>query len=336
MANDNDPCRARHRRFPRRRLRAPRAVSPATAAALAERLERVLRCEYDAGVPPDKRPRAPKGEAPLGFSGERRGAKTLQLINVWKCDRRFARLARSPALGRIVAELAGWASGARLAQDQVWAKPPGAPPLVFHRDSPYFDFVPDDVVTVWVALDAMAPELGARVRARQPLGRRPLRQRGAILRQRPLRAGALGGRARGRRRVGRGASSRWRAARRRLQHNDGHVARSGANESASSPRRGVGITLCRQAKFKPTVGKLWCRSGRRQRRAARGLLPVGSPRQPSYLDVRISAPRSRRPGRPAAGAPRRARCRRSGALTGPATRRRRGCPGCSSRGRGRP
>ena len=32
--------------------------------------------------------------------------------------------------------------------DQVWAKPPGAPPLVFHRDSPYFDFAPSDVVTV--------------------------------------------------------------------------------------------------------------------------------------------------------------------------------------------
>ena len=40
-------------------VRLERLISPATAAALAERLERVLRCEYDAGVPPDKRPRAP-------------------------------------------------------------------------------------------------------------------------------------------------------------------------------------------------------------------------------------------------------------------------------------
>ena len=36
----------------------------------------------------------------------------------------------------------------------------GAPPLVFHRDSPYFDFHPSHVVTVWVALDEMHPELG--------------------------------------------------------------------------------------------------------------------------------------------------------------------------------
>ena len=148
----------------------------------------MLRGEYDTGVPPDKRPKVPKGPGALGFSGERRGARTVQMINVWKADSAFAALARSPTLGRLVAQTAGWASGARLAQDQawatdpnpspspsrspsrspnpscsrsrspspspspnpdqVWAKPPGAPPLVFHRDSPYFDFAPSDVVTV--------------------------------------------------------------------------------------------------------------------------------------------------------------------------------------------
>jgi phytanoyl-CoA hydroxylase len=63
-------------------------------------------------------------------------------------------------LGCVVAQLAGWKQGARLAQDQVWAKAPGAAGLVFHRDSPYFMFEPSDVVTVWVALDDMDPELG--------------------------------------------------------------------------------------------------------------------------------------------------------------------------------
>ena len=33
-------------------------------------------------------------------------------------------------------------------------------PLVFHRDSTYFDFDPSDVVTVWLALDDMTPDLG--------------------------------------------------------------------------------------------------------------------------------------------------------------------------------
>ena len=32
--------------------------------------------------------------------------------------------------------------------------------MVFHRDSPYFMFDPDDVVTAWVALDRMDEELG--------------------------------------------------------------------------------------------------------------------------------------------------------------------------------
>jgi ectoine hydroxylase-related dioxygenase (phytanoyl-CoA dioxygenase family) len=42
---------------------------------------------------------------------------------------------------------------------QVWAKPPGASPLVFHRDSAYFDFEPfNQVVTVWVALDDMTDQ----------------------------------------------------------------------------------------------------------------------------------------------------------------------------------
>lgn len=63
-------------------------------------------------------------------------------------------------LANIVAQLAGWEHRARLAQDQVWAKPPGASPLVFHRDSPYFMFHPSDVVTVWFALDDMDAELG--------------------------------------------------------------------------------------------------------------------------------------------------------------------------------
>ena len=39
-------------------------------------------------------------------------------------------------------------------------RPPGAPPLVYHRDSPYFMFTPPDVITVWVALDNMEDEIG--------------------------------------------------------------------------------------------------------------------------------------------------------------------------------
>lgn len=58
-----------------------------------------------------------------------------------------------------MARLGGW-NGARVANDQVWAKPPGAAPITFHRDSTYFDFTPPDVITVWIALDDMTEELG--------------------------------------------------------------------------------------------------------------------------------------------------------------------------------
>ena len=58
-----------------------------------------------------------------------------------------------------MAEVMGW-RGARVANDQAWGKPPGAAALTFHRDSPYFDFVPAAVATVWIALDAMTEELG--------------------------------------------------------------------------------------------------------------------------------------------------------------------------------
>ena len=52
-----------------------------------------------------------------------------------------------PKLGEFVANLMEW-KGSRVAQDQVWAKPPLSSALVFHRDSPYFDFVPADGLTV--------------------------------------------------------------------------------------------------------------------------------------------------------------------------------------------
>jgi ectoine hydroxylase-related dioxygenase (phytanoyl-CoA dioxygenase family) len=164
---------------------------------LNDRLEDILRGTYDRGKAPDKTPRLlkaakiqsscndkcdnlrkitataaePSGTkktkkklapaaGPLGFSGNLQNVKVLQVINVHKADAAFRQFACSMALGKVVAELAGWKDGARLAQDQVWAKPPGAPPLVFHRDAPYFMFEPASVVTVWLALDDMDAELG--------------------------------------------------------------------------------------------------------------------------------------------------------------------------------
>eukprot|EP00913_Durusdinium_trenchii_P019681 g18502.t1 len=90
-----------------------------------------------------------------------RSVRLARLVRTGRRDAqpRFQRVVLSPVLGRLAATLGGW-SGARVAEDQVWIKPPGAGPLVFHRDSPYFDFEPDHVITIWIALDAMTPELG--------------------------------------------------------------------------------------------------------------------------------------------------------------------------------
>ena len=170
----------------------PGVLTSDAVEALNKRLEYVLRGQYDRGVKPDKTPKLiklgmatqyadeddekkdeddgqqrqhsrkrPGGNiGPLGFTGSRQNAKVLQVINVHKCDQLFRELATNAHLGRIVAKLAGWKHGARLAQDQVWAKPPGSPPLTYHRDSPYFMFAPSSVVTVWVAFDDMVEELG--------------------------------------------------------------------------------------------------------------------------------------------------------------------------------
>ena len=137
----------------------------ATIRLLNERLEAVLRGTYDTGRKPDKVPRfkveerCKPGKKPPPIGGPAK--RTLQVINVWKADAAFRSVVLDPALGKAVAELSGWdKDGARVANDQVWAKPPGASALTFHRDSAYFDFNPEEVTTVWLALDDMDEDVG--------------------------------------------------------------------------------------------------------------------------------------------------------------------------------
>lgn len=160
----------------------PSVLSSALVQGLNERLEHVLRGDYDRGQIPDKTPKLIKlpyektvkkssksSETttttqkipPLGFTGNLSNVKILQVINMHKCDTLFRKLATAPELGHLIAALAGWEKhGVRLAQDQVWAKPPKAGSLIFHRDSPYFMFAPADVVTVWITFDNLDDEIG--------------------------------------------------------------------------------------------------------------------------------------------------------------------------------
>lgn len=57
----------------------------------------------------------------LGYSGNKR-KKVLQIINIHKSDTLFRDLVTVPLLGRLVAKLMQWEDGARLCQDQIWAK----------------------------------------------------------------------------------------------------------------------------------------------------------------------------------------------------------------------
>lgn len=109
-------------------------VAPEACEVLRVRLEKVLSGVYDTGVAPDKFPKTASGK--LANVSKR----TLQVVNVWKSDSAFRAVVHSRELGRLVAALGGW-SGARVANDQVFAKPPGAGPLSFHRDSSYFEHV---------------------------------------------------------------------------------------------------------------------------------------------------------------------------------------------------
>ena len=100
----------------------PDSLSPHLVSKLQSRLEAVLRGQYDRGSAPDKSPNLlPSSDAPLGYDGKTQ-QKVLQIININKCDNAYRELAMNENIGKMVADLAGWKYGARLAQDQVWAK----------------------------------------------------------------------------------------------------------------------------------------------------------------------------------------------------------------------
>lgn len=79
--------------------------------------------------------------------------QTRQICNGWKSDPVIASLVLAATVGRLCTQLSDWA-GARIAQDNVLWKPPGAAPLGFHQDNSYIKWsVPAHYVTCWMALD---------------------------------------------------------------------------------------------------------------------------------------------------------------------------------------
>jgi ectoine hydroxylase-related dioxygenase (phytanoyl-CoA dioxygenase family) len=120
-------------------------IPPEHAAAVAQRFEGLFRGQFETGLYPDEW-NWQEGRDPPD--------RTRQICNGWKSDRTIANLVLSAEIGRLAATLAGW-RGARLAQDNVIWKPPGAKPLGFHQDDSYTKWiVPAHMVSCWIALDA--------------------------------------------------------------------------------------------------------------------------------------------------------------------------------------
>lgn len=87
-----------------------------------------------------------------------------EIVNGWKASHVVAAVSLSPRVGRLASELMGWRGGARVGQDDLLWKPPGAGGVGWHQDSAYIstNFLPleNNSVTVWIALDDADEETG--------------------------------------------------------------------------------------------------------------------------------------------------------------------------------
>lgn len=141
--------------------------------SLMEHLENVLNGECDRGRPPFKVNNAHKiffgqdgrfffdAAGPSGAQRKPPRSKTIHIINIWQADTVFQSLVTSSLIGATVTKLMGWESaGCRVAQDQVWIKPPNSGPLSYHRDTPYIDFTPKEVCTAWIPFSLVSKESG--------------------------------------------------------------------------------------------------------------------------------------------------------------------------------
>ncbi len=111
---------------------------------LKERFERLFRGDFETGTAPDEVNWLQDSSDPT---------LTRQICNGWKADRLIASVVLDAGLGEAVARLAGW-PGARIVQDNVIWKPPGARSLGFHRDNAYLAwYIPTEMFSCWIALD---------------------------------------------------------------------------------------------------------------------------------------------------------------------------------------
>ncbi len=111
---------------------------------LSQRMALLFHGEFETGIYPDEWHWRPGMSLP---------DITREMCNAWKSDRAIASLVLSAEIGRLTATLAGW-DGARIGQDSMWMKPPGAKAIAMHQDGAYIDYLaPAEMMTCWIALD---------------------------------------------------------------------------------------------------------------------------------------------------------------------------------------
>jgi phytanoyl-CoA hydroxylase len=109
------------------------------------RFDPVFSGEFETGVLPDK-VKWQKGVDPENIP--------RSLCNVWKADKKLARIVLAEQIGKVSSQLMGW-PGTRCNQDFIMCIPPGAGTICFHQDNSYQDWhVPGDLVTCWIALSS--------------------------------------------------------------------------------------------------------------------------------------------------------------------------------------
>ncbi len=143
-------------------------IDEALIEPLKSRFERLFRGEFETGVAPD--------EVNWQYA-DSDPSLTRQICNGWRADRLIAQVVLDARLGEAIAQLAGW-PGARIIQDNVLWKPPGAKSLGFHRDNAYLAwYKPREMLSCWIALDDTTAASGtlelARGSHRWPTGADP-------------------------------------------------------------------------------------------------------------------------------------------------------------------
>lgn len=126
-------------------------IDEATIAAARARFEPLFSGVFESGLQPDEWNWRAGASAP---------ELTRQICNGWKADPTIAAIVLRADIGRTCTELRGW-PGARINQDNVIWKPPGARPLGFHQDDSYQDWIsPNEMMTCWITLDDTRADQG--------------------------------------------------------------------------------------------------------------------------------------------------------------------------------